>query len=40
MLVAAVAVVTVVVVVDARSPSVSFDGVPSIAVGPEMAIDR
>jgi hypothetical protein len=39
-LTAAIAVVAVVVVVDARSLSASLDGVPGITVEPEPALDR
>jgi hypothetical protein len=35
-----VAPAVVAVVVDALSPSSSFDGVPGVVVGPEMALDR
>jgi hypothetical protein len=35
-----VARAVVAVVVDALSPSSSFDGVSDVAVGPEMALDR
>jgi hypothetical protein len=37
--VVAVVVVMVAVVVDTHSPSASLDGVPSIAIGPEPALD-
>jgi hypothetical protein len=39
-LIAAITVVTVAVVVDARSPSTSLDGVPGVVVGPELALDH
>jgi hypothetical protein len=38
--IAAITVVTVAVVVDAHSSSASFDGVPGVAVGSELALDR
>jgi hypothetical protein len=38
-LIAAITVVAVVVFVDARSSSASFDGVPGVAVGSELALD-
>lgn len=39
-LIAAIVVVTVAVVVDARGPSTSINGVPGVTVGPEPALDR
>jgi hypothetical protein len=38
--VAEVADIAITVVVDARSPSERFDGVTSVMVGPETALDR
>jgi hypothetical protein len=39
-LTATVVVVDVAVVVDARGPSASFNGVPGVTVGPVTALDR
>jgi hypothetical protein len=37
---ATVVVVSNMVIIDTRSPSASFDGVPSVTVGPEAVLDR